>query len=273
MKNLKPLKRFGQNYLQDQNTILKIIDVFNVQPNDTILEIGPGKGALTKFLHNKPRKYFAVEIDKRVIDELKNNFPNVHFINADFLELNLNQIQSGFTAEMINEKQREVSSIRIIGNIPYNITSPILFKMIENRLFIKDALIMTQYEVAKRIVAKPRTKDYGILSVMMNYFATVELCFKISPNVFYPKPKIDSAIIKIDFQNNKEVELDDKLFIQVVKASFGNRRKTLKNSLSNSIYKHIDLSKIDFDFTHRAEELSIEEFIDLTKKIKKLLRD
>jgi 16S rRNA (adenine1518-N6/adenine1519-N6)-dimethyltransferase len=143
--------------------------------------------------------------------------------------------------------------------------------MIENRLLIKDALIMTQYEVAKRIIAKPRTKDYGILSVLMNYFATVELCFKISPNVFYPKPKVDSAIIKIDFQNNKEVELDYKLFIQVVKASFGNRRKTLKNSLSNSIYKDIGLSKIDFDFTRRAEELSIEEFIELTKKMKKLL--
>lgn len=271
MENLKPLKRFGQNYLQDQNTILKIIDTFNVQPDDTILEIGPGRGALTKFLHNKPKKYFAVEIDKRVIDELKNNFSNVHFINADFLEFNLNQIQSEFTNEIASDKQTESPSIRIIGNIPYNITSPILFKMIENKLLIKDALIMTQYEVAKRIIAKPRTKDYGILSVLMNYFATVELCFKISPNVFYPKPKVDSAIIKIDFQNNKEVEIDDKLFIQVVKASFGNRRKTLKNSLSNSIYKDIDLSKIDFDFTLRAEELSIEEFIELTKKMKKLL--
>lgn len=273
MENLKPLKRFGQNYLQDQNTIRKIIDTFNVQPHDLILEIGPGKGALTKFLHGKSEKYFAIEIDKRVIDELKVNYPNVQFINGDFLELDLSSIISEFKNSFPKEVATENNYLRIIGNIPYNITSPILFKMIENRALIKDALIMTQFEVAKRIVAKPKTKEYGILSVLMNYFASVELCFKISPNVFYPKPKVDSAIININFSRNKEVDIDEKLFTQVVKASFGNRRKTLKNSFGNSIYKNIDLSKINFNFSQRAEELSVEEFIELTQKIREYLNN
>ncbi|MFZ5946469.1 MAG: 16S rRNA (adenine(1518)-N(6)/adenine(1519)-N(6))-dimethyltransferase RsmA, partial [Stygiobacter sp.] len=185
-------------------------------------------------------------------------------LNHD-LNLNLNHDLN------LNLALTQQTKLRIIGNIPYNITSPILFKLIENREIISDVLLMTQYEVAKRIVAKPNSKDYGILSVLIGYFAKPEFCFKVSRNVFYPKPNVDSAIIKIDFKKNKISNIRDELFIKVVKACFGNRRKTLKNSLTNSELINVDLTKINFDFTRRAEQLEIEDFIYLTSQIQKLI--
>lgn len=264
MQNLKALKRFGQNYLHDNNIIQKIIEEFSPNKNDIILEIGPGKGALTKFLSGKAKVFYAVEIDKRVIDDLKNNFPDVIFINQDFLALDLKG-NKFIDFNSIGQK------LRVIGNIPYNITSPILFKLIENRDLISDTLLMTQFEVAKRIVAKPNTKDYGILSVLVGYFATPEFCFKVSRNVFNPKPNVDSAIIKIDFNQNKIANINDELFIKVVKACFGNRRKTLKNSLNNSDLINVDVTKIPFDLSKRAEQLEIKDFIYLTTQIEKLI--
>lgn len=253
-KNLVPLKRFGQNYLQDKNTILKIISQFSPHADDFILEIGPGAGALTNELVNKCNNLYAVEIDKRVIDDLKNKFPTINLINKDILDLDFSSIAA--------------TKIRVIGNIPYNITSPILFKLLENREKVSDALLMVQYEVAKRITGKRGTKDYGILSVILNHFTEAQLCFKISPNVFYPKPKVDSAIVQINFKKDFHPEIEDDFFMKVVKASFGNRRKTLKNSLGNSIFKSINFNHLHFDLTRRAEELTSEEFIELSKLIK-----
>lgn len=256
-KRVNPLKRFGQNYLTDRNIILKIIKEFDPLQNDTVLEIGPGSGALTSELAKIVDHLIAVEIDKRVIDDLLIQFPKAELVNKDFLDVDLNVYSK--------------TKIRIIGNIPYNITSSILFKLIENREIISDALLMVQYEVAKRITGKRGTKDYGILSVILNHFAETDFCFKISPNVFYPKPNVDSAIIKIKFNKVINAEIEDDLFIKVVKASFGNRRKTLKNSLSNSIFKSINFANEKFDFSRRAEELSADEFIDLSKIIKRKL--
>jgi len=255
MKN-RPLKRFGQNYLTDHNTILKIVGIFNPQKDDSIIEIGPGRGALTKELSTKSDKLTAIEIDDRVINSLSTQFPNVKFINQDFLKIDFNQLDLDKTN-------------RVIGNIPYNITSPILFKLIESRELFSDVLIMVQYEVAKRMVSQPNTKDYGILGVILNYFATVSLEFKISPNVFKPKPKVDSAIVTLKFDKKKNEHLDDKFFISVVKAAFGNRRKTLKNSLNNSIFVDYNLDEINFDFSRRAETLSIDEFIFLSSELQK----
>ncbi|MCS7052979.1 MAG: 16S rRNA (adenine(1518)-N(6)/adenine(1519)-N(6))-dimethyltransferase RsmA, partial [Ignavibacterium sp.] len=164
---IKPLKKFGQNYLIDKNIIKKIIDIINPQPDDTIIEIGPGRGALTEYLAKYDSKVYAVEIDKRVIESLENRYPNIEFINQDFLEINLSQFNT--------------DKIRLVGNIPYNITSPILFKIFENNILIKDAILMVQYEVAKRMTAKVRNKDYGILAVLLQYFSETEICFKVSP--------------------------------------------------------------------------------------------
>jgi len=257
MKN-KPLKRFGQNYLTDRNTILKIIDKFNPQKEDNIIEIGPGRGALTNELSKISNKIKAIEIDTRVIESLSAQFPNVKFINRDFLKLDFSEV---FESE----------KLRVIGNIPYNIISPIIFKLVENRTLFSDALIMVQYEVAKRMISKPNTKDYGILGVILNYFATVNLEFKIPPTVFTPKPKVDSAIISLKFDKICNKNLNDRFFINVVKSAFGNRRKTLKNSLNNSIFvnNNISESEIEFDFSRRAETLSIEEFVWLAFTLSK----
>lgn len=255
MKN-RPLKRFGQNYLMDRNTILKIVDKFNPQKDNSIIEIGPGRGALTKELSSTSNNITAIEIDNRVIESLSIQFPNVNFINQDFLKMDFKQFAYS-------------KKIRVIGNIPYNITSPILFKLIENRSLFSDALLMVQYEVAKRMVSQPSTKDYGILGVILNYFATINLEFKISPNVFKPKPKVDSAIVSLKFDKIIDENLNDRFFINVVKAAFGNRRKTLKNSLNNSIFVGYNLDGIDLDFTRRAETLSIHEFIYLTSELQK----
>jgi len=254
MSRLLPLKRFGQNYLVDKNTILKIVHEFNPQNDDVVIEIGPGTGALTSELMYNVKKLYAVEIDKRVVESLSLSFPLVHVINQDFLKLDLNVFQS--------EKP-----LRVIGNIPYNITSPILFKLIENRTLIKDVIMMVQLEVAKRITAKERSDDYGILGAVLNFFTDTKLCFKISPNVFYPKPKVESAIIYLDFTKEIPNDVDHKLFIKVVKASFGNRRKRLKNSLANSQFGDIKIDPQLFDLSRRAEELTINEFVELTKII------
>ncbi len=247
--NPKPLKKFGQNYLVDQNIARKIIAEFDPQPTDEIVEIGPGRGVLTEHLSNSDAKLSAIEIDTRVIEDLRTKFGNIQFINEDFLKVNL---------AVINNENK----LRVIGNIPYNITSPILFKLIDNLEIIQDALFMVQYEVAKRITSKPRTKDYGILAVILNFFFEVKFCFKVPATVFRPKPKVDSAIIKL---TAKEIDKDfnKQLFIEIVKAAFGNRRKNLKNSLSNSIFRTYNLESFPVDLTKRAEELTISDFLKL----------
>ena len=249
----KPKKRFGQNFLQDENILNKIVKEINPQPDDQIIEIGPGYGALTKKLLSATENLIAVEIDHQLAKELKDRFPDSKILNEDFLETDL--------SKRILKEER----LRIVGNIPYNITSPILFKLIENNEIIKDAVFMVQLEVAKRMTATRGTKDYGILAVVLRYFSETKLCFKISPNVFYPKPKVYSALIHIIFRTIDQPEKEQRLFIEIVKAAFGNRRKTLKNSLSNSIFHEIDFSNSNIDLSLRAENLDVEDFVSLTK--------
>lgn len=249
---IKPLKKFGQNYLVDKNIIRKIFDVISPQSNDTIIEIGPGQGALTEYLSKSEAKVYAVEIDKRVIESLKSRFENIEFLNQDFLRIDLRDFNS--------------NSLRLVGNIPYNITSPIIFKIFENNQIIKDAVLMVQYEVAKRMTAKVGSKDYGILSVLLQYFTKTEICFKVSPNVFFPKPKVFSAVVKINLKKREDTRFN-KTFISVVKSAFGNRRKTLKNSLSNSIFAQLNFENCKIDFSKRAEELYLDDFIYLTEFI------
>jgi 16S rRNA (adenine1518-N6/adenine1519-N6)-dimethyltransferase len=253
----KQKKRFGQNFLQDENILNKIVKEINPQPDDLIIEIGPGYGALTQKLLSATPNLIAVEIDNELTNTLREKFPHLHLINEDFLETNLAKFAS-------NGKK-----LRIVGNIPYNITSPILFKLIEYNNLVKDAVFMVQLEVAKRMSADRGTKDYGILAVVLKYFSETKLCFKISPNVFHPKPKVFSALVHINFKEIIYPEEEQKLFIQIVKAAFGNRRKILKNSLSNSIFHEIDFSNSGIDLSLRAENLSVDDFIMLTRHVMK----
>jgi 16S rRNA (adenine1518-N6/adenine1519-N6)-dimethyltransferase len=253
MEKVSPLKRFGQNYLTDSNIINKILNEINPAISELIVEIGPGTGALTSKLTASGADIIGVEIDKRVKDDLTVNFPKVQFLNEDFLRTDL--------LRLFKEHSRK---LRIVGNIPYNLTSPIIFKLLENNKIINDAVFMVQYEVAKRISAGSGSKDYGILSVLLHYFSEVKFCFKVSPNVFYPKPKVYSAVIHIfmkDTSINKEMK---NTFIKIVKASFGKRRKTLKNSLRDSIFGNIDFSASGVDLTLRAEQLNPSDFEKLT---------
>lgn len=254
----KPKKRFGQNFLQDENILNKIVKEINPHPDDLIIEIGPGYGALTQKLLSTTENLIAVEIDNELTNNLKEKFPQLHLINEDFLETDLSQLST------------DGKKLRVVGNIPYNITSPILFKLIENNEHIKDAVFMVQLEVAKRMTSNGGTKDYGILAVVLKYFTETKLCFKISPNVFYPKPKVFSALVHIQFKEIKQPEDEQKLFIQIVKAAFGNRRKTLKNSLGNSIFHEIDFSNSGIDLTLRAENLSMDDFVILTNYVLKM---
>lgn len=254
MNGIRPLKKFGQNYLKDQNILNKIVDEISPKPDDNILEIGPGTGSLTGKLVDKGITFTAVEIDRRVIDELKSRFPSVSVIEHDFLQL-----------KMMNLLRYDGDKLRIIGNIPYNLTSSILFKMIENNSIINDSVLMVQLEVAKRMTAKRGIKDYGILAVLLSYFADVKLAFKVSPNVFFPKPKVESAVIHIRFNEIEKSKTFQNTFISVVKAAFGNRRKMLKNSLSNSIFAEINFSDSGIDLSKRAEQLGIDDFLSLTK--------
>jgi 16S rRNA (adenine1518-N6/adenine1519-N6)-dimethyltransferase len=253
MQKVKPLKRFGQNYLHDKNIIKKIVGEINPQPDDTILEIGPGRGALTELIYGKTENFIAVEIDTRVIEDLQSKFPSLQLMQEDFLKVDLSTIIDS------NKKK-----LRVIGNIPYNLTSSIVFKTIRNAELIEDAILMVQNEVAKRMTAKKGSKDYGILTVLLNYFTDTQTCFKVSPNAFYPKPKVTSAVVHIRLKELSITKEKRQMFISVVKACFGNRRKTLKNSLSNSIFKELNFSNSGIDLALRAEQLDVKDFLVLT---------
>ena len=251
---VKPLKRFGQNYLKDKNTIEKISRVFAPRQDDSVIEIGPGLGALTSEIHDKVKNYAAIEIDNRVIESLKEKFPAAAILNADFLKTDFDIIPFP-------------PKYRVIGNIPYNITAPILFRLIEYNALFLDALLMVQYEVAARLTAKPKTKQYGLLTVILNYFAEVKLEFKISPNVFYPKPKVSSAIISLKFKEPEIKADDEKQFIALVKSAFATRRKTIRNSLKNSIFESYINLDLPVNISKRAEDLTVNAFVNLSNFI------
>lgn len=263
---IHPKKYLGQNYLIDENISRNIVSLFNVKSNDLVIEIGPGRGALTKYLIEKNSNLIAVELDKNNCDILSNKFPKLNLINEDFLTLDLNEtLKKYFTVS----RSARLHRLRVIGNIPYSITSGILFKLVENREIIHDAQLMIQEEVAQRIASLPNSKEYGILSVQLQVFSKPKLLFKVSKNCFYPKPRVDSRIISFDFTGNQEHKIKDvEFFRKFVRAAFSTRRKTLRNSLKN-ININTDELDIDFDFSRRAESLDTEEFIELSNYIYK----
>jgi len=244
-------KRLGQHYLTDENICRKIVDAFDVEEEDYILEIGPGRGEITKYLTGKSQNYIAIELDRENCLLLKEKFPGIKLLNQDILEVDFTELSGG-------------QKIRVIGNIPYNITSQILFTLFDNRSLISDALLMMQEEVARRLTAKPGTKDYGITSIFTQVFTRPKMLFQVSRNCFYPKPRVDSMMISFEFGNETERKIDDiEFFRTFVRTAFGKRRKTLKNALKDIGIETKDLDSV-FDFGRRAESLSVEEFIRLS---------
>lgn len=254
----KPKKKLGQHFLIDKNIIRKIINAFSPSENDLIVEIGPGKGILTDELVKHSKNLILVEIDNQLVADLQTKFPELKIINKDILECN-------FSTDFFESKYR------IIGNLPYYITSQILFKIFDNKNNIIDAMIMIQKEVAERLVAKPSSKEYGILSVFTQFYSDVEILFNVSKNVFYPKPEVDSSIVRLNLKSEIKLnKLEENTFRRIVKTAFNQRRKILKNSLKN-MFKDLETSKLEkffslpFDFSRRAEELSLDDFIYLAK--------
>ena len=264
---VKPKQSLGQNFLVDDNIAKKIVRSLKLTNDDVVLEIGSGRGALTKFLHKQAQHLIAVEIDGRVVDELKTSFGSEHItiIHQDFLDCTLEQWSKKFD-----------SKLRIVGNIPYHLTSPILFKIFDERTAVQDLTIMVQKEVAQRIAAKPKTKDYGILSVMSQFYGVPKMLFSVSPNCFYPKPKVTSAVVQFTLFEKLPYDVDEEMFKTIVKTTFGKRRKTLRNSLKYLPYEEATvkniLNGIDFPTEQRPEQLSIEQFIQLTRQIENVIQ-
>ncbi|WP_150466569.1 16S rRNA (adenine(1518)-N(6)/adenine(1519)-N(6))-dimethyltransferase RsmA [Francisella sp. SYW-9] len=249
----KAKKHLGQNFLQDENIIQKIVKLANIKSQDTILEIGPGLGALTRHLLSASPNVNVVEFDSSVIDTLVENCekygrPNVY--NEDFLKFDINKVSS--------------EKIKLVGNLPYNISSPILFRVIEMSSKIIDAHFMLQKEVVDRIVSAPNSKSYGRLSVILQYHFECSMVLKIPPEVFYPQPKVDSAILRLKPRINKDFLKNYAFFEKLVKQSFAQRRKTLHNNLKEILKnKHIDPNTLPIDTKLRAENLSVKDFVCL----------
>ena len=252
MRFVKPKKALGQHFLNDISIAERIVE--SLSPSQNVLEIGPGTGILTKILIKKKIDLKLVEIDKESVDFLTNELEinDSLIFNQDFLKMNL--------AEVFRK-----NNFSIIGNFPYNISSQIVFKIIDYRKYIPEMCGMFQYEVAERICEREGSKKYGIISVITQAYYKTSLLFEVSNNLFTPPPKVNSAVISLKRKKNINLNCDEKLFLKIVKLSFQQRRKTIRNSL-----KQINLSdnlREDIIFDKRPEQLSVNEFIDLTNLV------
>lgn len=256
-KSVRPKKFLGQHFLKDLDIAGRIADTVDACPNLPVLEVGPGMGVLTQFLLCKNRPLKVVEIDFESIAYLHRNFPDLkeNIIEEDFLRMNL-------------EKLFEGNPFVLTGNYPYNISSQIFFKMLDNKELIPCCTGMIQKEVAERIAARPGTKAYGILSVLLQAWYSVEYLFTVDENVFNPPPKVKSAVIRMTRNSVTELGCDEKLFRQVVKVTFNQRRKTLRNSIKPLMNKQT-LQEPNPLFDKRPEQLGIQDFIELTNLVSK----
>ena len=250
--NVKAKKHLGQHFLTDENIAKKIVEGLDFQPYQYVLEVGPGTGVLTKYLLEKPTETYVAEIDTESIEYLKLHYQkleNKHF-TGDFLKINLSDVFSG--------------EVAVIGNFPYNISSQIFFRVLENRDRIPYVVGMIQKEVAERIAAPHDNKTYGITSVLLQAFYSIDYLFTVHEHVFDPPPKVKSAVISLTRNATKQLDCDEKLFVQVVKTAFNQRRKTLRNSLK-PLLQGVSCSEPIFE--KRPEQLSVADFVALTNMV------
>jgi 16S rRNA (adenine1518-N6/adenine1519-N6)-dimethyltransferase len=262
-------KRFGQHFLRDRNMIRKIIDGARLTREDVVLEIGPGLGDMTSQLSERAAKVVAVELDRELYSILLEKFKGndrVEVINADALKFDIRGLSERFGGK-----------IKVVANLPYNISTPILFNLFEVRDCISSMTLMFQKEVAERLAALPGTKDYGVLSIYAQLYTTPSILFTVSPSAFSPPPKVDSAVVKLDVLKEPSVKADDEgLMLRVVKAAFGQRRKTLTNALSSGLRIPKDvvdkaLKGSGIDGSRRGETLTLPEFCSLSNALNSVI--
>ena len=254
-KSVKPKKFLGQHFLKDLDIARRIADTVDACPDIPVLEVGPGMGVLTQFLNQKPRELKVVEVDFESIAYLHEHFPELDedIIEEDFLRMDLQRLFDG-------------KPFVLTGNYPYNISSQIFFKMLDNKELIPCCTGMIQKEVAERIAAKPGTKAFGILSVLIQAWYSVEYLFTVNENVFNPPPKVKSAVIRMTRNESTDLGCDEQLFKQVVKTTFNQRRKTLRNSIKPLLGEKCELTEMPL-FKKRPEQLSVQDFVELTNLV------
>lgn len=258
MPQVKAKKYLGQHFLRDQEIARRIAESLTPGQAIHVLEIGPGMGVLTQFLiKNQEIKLKAVEIDTESVVYLHEHFPTLEVIEGDFLKMNL--------------KTDFEDKFSIIGNLPYNISSQIFFKVLDNREQVPQVVCMIQKEVAERIASRPGKKAYGILSVLMQAFYTIDYLFTVHEHVFDPPPKVKSAVIRFTRNEVKHLDCDENLFRTVVKTAFNQRRKTLRNSLKPLVEKENPMFAEEI-FNKRPEQLDVQSFVNLTNMVQNALK-
>lgn len=255
MNEVRAKKFLGQHFLTDEGIAKRIVDSLSPEVSH-LLEIGPGMGVLTKYLINRADTDFhVIEIDRESVAYLHDHYPTLDIVEGDFLKQDLSALFHDTYA--------------IIGNFPYNISSQILFRVFDNRNQVSEVVGMFQKEVAERVAAGPGSKTYGILSVLLSAFYNIEYLFTVQEHVFNPPPKVKSAVIRLKRNDIAELECDERLFVQVVKAGFNQRRKTLRNALRSA---NLPVDTVpETILAKRAEQLSVDEFITLTKTIQQCI--
>lgn len=267
---LFPKKKWGQNFLVDGNILNKIANACGSEQDEFVVEIGPGLGALTRQLAIRSRGVLSIEIDKNLQEPLQavlDDYPNARLLFADVLKVDIEaELKKAFNLE-------QVPGYQVCANIPYNITTPIIFQLLENCPHMIAATLMMQKEVAQRIVAAPGNKEYGLLTLMMSYYSDVKLLMKVSHNCFYPKPEVDSSVIRITPLAEKRVQVqDEQRFRDFTRAAFQKRRKTILNICSSffAIDKgeaEAQLKSLGIPTASRPENLSIQEFADIVNRL------
>lgn len=255
MNEVRAKKFLGQHFLTDEGIAKRIVDSLSPEVS-RLLEIGPGMGVLTKYLINRvDTDFHVIEIDRESVAYLHDHYPTLDVVEGDFLKQDLSALFHDTYA--------------IIGNFPYNISSQILFRVFDNRNQVSEVVGMFQKEVAERVAAGPGSKTYGILSVLLSAFYNIEYLFTVQEHVFNPPPKVKSAVIRLKRNDIAELECDERLFVQVVKAGFNQRRKTLRNALRSA---NLPVDTVpETILAKRAEQLSVDEFITLTKTIQQCI--
>ena len=262
----RPKQSLGQNFLRDPNTARKIAGALQAEPGDAVVEIGPGTGALTEVLLGAHPAMVALEIDQRAVRALREKFSEEQRSALDVREADATEADWAALSGELG------GPLHVIGNLPYNVTSPILFALLDARACLSEAVLMMQKEVAERLTGTPRTKDYGIPSVLTQLWSTPEKLFDVSPHVFSPQPRVNSAVVRLDFQEEHQAaqQVDDEWLRTVVRTAFGKRRKMLRNSLRQWTKDRGIPFPHDWD-RKRPEALAPEDFVELARHLRERL--